>query len=317
MGRFSIFKHKSLVESYLRIEAEQADLQKRLDKATSDLEHIKREKASTFNENVELTQRIRVIEEAFHKFSPLLDLNYLKTSNQEEMQRNTWAAWSNVIADTAAVEARKQRACEYVLTPLSINAGRGCATFMGQSAAQYHTSLKDCECQDFIRRLCPCKHMYRLAHELGIEQLEKDVFYVDEPAKLIPVSTFKNIIKPTLSNAEIDILCQLLNSYSYVGAPSSFKNLFKYNLVQVCPEKYFLLNAINRDELLALLPKDDKFKRSSKKEELIQHIIDEYPDLITEIEKLNIAVCISPYAKHLVEYFPVIKPKSKNYPFKN
>ncbi|WP_432646635.1 SWIM zinc finger family protein [Mitsuokella sp.] len=32
----------------------------------------------------------------------------------------------------------------------------------------YHTTLRDCSCMDFRQRGLPCKHMYRLAMELGI-----------------------------------------------------------------------------------------------------------------------------------------------------
>lgn len=301
MGRFSIFKHKSLVESYLRLEAEQSDMQKKLDKANAELSFIKRDKASTFNENVELTQKIHVLEEAFHNFSPILNLDYLKTAKQAEMQCTLWAAWEKVSVKDA--DSRKKRACDYVLTPLSINAERGCATFMGKSALKYHTTLRDCECQDFARRLQPCKHMYRLAHELNVEELDHDVLYVSNPSKLISVDCFNNVIKPNLSNAELHILNELQNEYCYISIPSTFKNLFKHNIVEICPEKYFLLNSFNREDLFSLLPVEDKFKRNSKKEDLIEHIIETYPEVIVEIEKLHVAVRISPYALHLKEYF--------------
>jgi len=32
----------------------------------------------------------------------------------------------------------------------------------------YYTSLSNCDCEDFKRRNLPCKHMYKLACELGI-----------------------------------------------------------------------------------------------------------------------------------------------------
>lgn len=32
----------------------------------------------------------------------------------------------------------------------------------------YDVSLEGCSCMDFSRRRSPCKHMYRLAHELGV-----------------------------------------------------------------------------------------------------------------------------------------------------
>lgn len=38
----------------------------------------------------------------------------------------------------------------------------------GASGAVYHTTLNDCTCPDFQRRHQPCKHMYRIALELGL-----------------------------------------------------------------------------------------------------------------------------------------------------
>ena len=35
----------------------------------------------------------------------------------------------------------------------------------------YYVDLCHCECMDFQKRALPCKHMYRLAHELGIKPM--------------------------------------------------------------------------------------------------------------------------------------------------
>ena len=39
----------------------------------------------------------------------------------------------------------------------------------------YEVSLTSCKCVDFGRRKLPCKHIYRLAHELGLHHLEGKV----------------------------------------------------------------------------------------------------------------------------------------------
>lgn len=41
------------------------------------------------------------------------------------------------------------------------------ADIAGESGAVYHVSLSSCTCPDFLSRKRPCKHMYRLALELG------------------------------------------------------------------------------------------------------------------------------------------------------
>ena len=39
----------------------------------------------------------------------------------------------------------------------------------------YEVTLSSCKCVDFGRRKLPCKHMYRLAHELSLFYLEGKV----------------------------------------------------------------------------------------------------------------------------------------------
>lgn len=43
------------------------------------------------------------------------------------------------------------------------------ATFHGSSPFPYETTQSYCTCTDFERRQLPCKHMYRLALELGAD----------------------------------------------------------------------------------------------------------------------------------------------------
>ena len=44
------------------------------------------------------------------------------------------------------------------------------AVFIG-SAGKYKTKLQSCTCPDFKKRKLPCKHMYRLAGDMGLDSL--------------------------------------------------------------------------------------------------------------------------------------------------
>lgn len=68
------------------------------------------------------------------------------------------------IHNTAEQQTRLARAQEAECTPLSICDGVG--HFSG-SSGEYLTTLGACQCVDFMRRKLPCKHIYRLAIELG------------------------------------------------------------------------------------------------------------------------------------------------------
>ncbi len=52
-------------------------------------------------------------------------------------------------------------------TPISISKEEESGVFSG-SHGTYSTTLESCTCVDFSRRRLPCKHMYRLAMELGV-----------------------------------------------------------------------------------------------------------------------------------------------------
>lgn len=52
-------------------------------------------------------------------------------------------------------------------TPASVDTETRSAVFPGSGKNPYVTTMHDCTCGDFFRRHLPCKHMYRLAMELG------------------------------------------------------------------------------------------------------------------------------------------------------
>lgn len=59
---------------------------------------------------------------------------------------------------------------------LSFDAQSRSMVIQGSEGYPYHVCLDGCECVDYGRRLLPCKHIYRLALELGCEFSEAPVF---------------------------------------------------------------------------------------------------------------------------------------------
>lgn len=70
---------------------------------------------------------------------------------------------------------RQISACTKKITPISVDTESNEGTFKGSSSKPYLTSLETCSCIDFNRRKLPCKHMYRLAFELGLFDLPGEV----------------------------------------------------------------------------------------------------------------------------------------------
>ena len=67
-------------------------------------------------------------------------------------------------------DARRNKALSGELTPISVDRENRTGKFVGSKANVYDTSLDSCTCVDFIVNLGqqkPCKHMIRLAMELG------------------------------------------------------------------------------------------------------------------------------------------------------
>lgn len=87
-----------------------------------------------------------------------------------------WNHW-NFCFQSPEQQQRLQRAKDPKYTPIFIDRNRCTAKIRGKSST-YDVSLESCSCPDFQRRNLPCKHMYRLAIELGV---------VDQP-----VSSYKN-----------------------------------------------------------------------------------------------------------------------------
>lgn len=65
---------------------------------------------------------------------------------------------------------RQKSAQSKKLTPISINHENHTGEFEGRSK-NYFVNLEQCTCMDFSMRKLPCKHQYRLAHELGLFNL--------------------------------------------------------------------------------------------------------------------------------------------------
>lgn len=82
------------------------------------------------------------------------------------MVETIWAMWDGA-HDSEDQKKRISKAYLADNTPLSVSAEDFTGKFQG-SHGRYDVALSECTCTDFKRRKQPCKHMYRLAIELGL-----------------------------------------------------------------------------------------------------------------------------------------------------
>lgn len=68
-------------------------------------------------------------------------------------------------------DTRLKKAQDKSLTPQEIDKAKQTGIFYGSGKDVYHTDLSFCPCGDFRKRKQPCKHIFRLAMELGIIDL--------------------------------------------------------------------------------------------------------------------------------------------------
>lgn len=91
--------------------------------------------------------------------------------------------WNGVNSSPDQIK-RQESARGAACTPLSVDREDMTGTFSG-SHGTYIAALESCSCVDFLRRNLPCKHMYRLAYELGVFDLgavSSDASKVKAPA---------------------------------------------------------------------------------------------------------------------------------------
>lgn len=80
----------------------------------------------------------------------------------------TFGKWPEDIHSTAEQQKRIASAKSSKTTPTKIDKISKEGIFPGSGATPYKTTLENCTCFDFSRRKLPCKHIYRLAIELGL-----------------------------------------------------------------------------------------------------------------------------------------------------
>lgn len=79
-----------------------------------------------------------------------------------------WAQWGDHL-QYKPQQDRRDRALSGDLMPDVVDLEKKCATFLGSNGKKYGTTLIGCTCPDFEEREKPCKHIYWLANELGLD----------------------------------------------------------------------------------------------------------------------------------------------------
>ena len=104
-----------------------------------------------------------------------------------------WSDWDYSVHCDKPQTDRQGRAITYPFT-FKINKRSNSARFSSTSELPYYdTTLSSCTCMDFQERKLPCKHIYRLALELGvIDIVKRPTFDKDKLADIKESSDIDN-----------------------------------------------------------------------------------------------------------------------------
>lgn len=204
------------------------------------------------------------------------------------MNSDTWKMWDGK-HDLEDQRKRLTSAKKANMTPVSVDVEGGTGVFSGST--NYETSLSECTCIDFKKRKLPCKHMYRLAIELGIldETAKSDKAKIRTPkserAALEPII---EIIETELSDSQRSLLRKIIGDflYSHKGSFVIEKTpdcdyLISHGFVKVSDNVDLLLNGQQRYKLIERLENNNfsGFKKNTKTSELIKWIKENVADI--------------------------------------
>ena len=161
----------------------------------------------------------------------------------------------------------------------------------------YEVSLEKCSCVDFIMRRKPCKHMYRLANELGIFQLISKA-----KAKNLPSSTesetkfVRDALKKNIDEISMDAKREL-QKFTYHPREKICSVVENSALVELVSAGLLVAEPLTNDEILESLTVADirslciteKPPKNIRKAELISFFKKNYPVQLTNLAISNFA----------------------------
>ncbi|WP_455649072.1 SWIM zinc finger family protein [Enterocloster citroniae] len=182
-----------------------------------------------------------------------------------------WGQWSKKHSLSDQLK-RQSSASTAKLTPISVDNDLCSATFKG-SSGRYIATLSSCECTDFRRRKLPCKHMYRLAHELGVFQLPEPVIYSETPPvcsdePLMNADEALKLVQSILSEEEQMLFLRFCWECGNDNAGESLLDgafadkLIAANLTQLVTDPNILLKYLHWNLIKKLLPNGTKSPRT-------------------------------------------------------
>ena len=193
--------------------------------------------------------------------------------------------WSrNEIPDDPKIHRRINSAQRANLTPLKLDSENKRAEFQGTSEV-YDADLTQCSCRDFLLQRSPCKHMFRLAMELGLLDLDFDT---GKPSGSKDLEVQREI--RYVASMEKELLNRLVQGEDVFSKEwlEEFSGLLKKGLAEIVTGSdtfVLLLNQYSVKEIIKRVSQALNVKLTAKKTkaDLIDLVINDFPEHIEGI----------------------------------
>ncbi len=201
------------------------------------------------------------------------------------------SSWDSSVHESDYAAKRIKSAKSAKLTPIKIDTDDCYGYFQG-SRGRYETWLDLCPCGDFIRSKLPCKHIYRLAIELGImnEEVATDQNAIPEVnARKISLSETLDIVETLSIEAQyvlLDIAYSTTsnNPFKQIDADETAEELIKSGIIS--DDGTGINETVifgTKPEIIDFLEKNDiEYKKSDKKNILEELCLIVAPDTAAE-----------------------------------
>lgn len=239
----------------------------------------------------------------------------------------TWKkAWSEETHETEYAQKRIKSAKSAKMTPIKIDTTDLYGYFQG-SHGRYETFLDSCPCGDFIRNKLPCKHIYRLAMELGIMggNVETDINAIPNPMpkkERLPLDKQIDVIESLSVNTQ-QILKRIASDYKsaqptvQVELNRGITELIEAEVLIQTGEEEHIICFGNKKEICELLKSEQiEYKQSDKvdvlrkicTEKILEKTIEKFG------ERIYVNVELSPrYSPQKIHFYLHRKFDSESY----
>lgn len=198
------------------------------------------------------------------------------------------SSWDSSVHESDYAAKRIKSAKSAKLTPVKIDP-IDCYGYFQGSHGRYETFLDECPCGDFRRSKLPCKHIYRLAIELGLMDIsvESNINAISTPQnERVSIDETINIIEKLSEDAQRELLCIASNIrsttpiYLVVYNPTIAELIRSGIVIDARPGEH-IINFGKKSEIMELLdsqniPYDRNVKKSVLEEICTKNIPEKF-----------------------------------------